>query len=205
IHGGDRRPAGRHPPGGDRGRRPGRRDRLARPGAALPDARRADRDGQLLRRLLSSRDVFRGRRGAGADGRRRRAPAFPPRRPRAGDAARLREPVRRERGDRPFVAAVTNGAGSTLARLADRNLDTRGGEEHGPSTMTFAATLVLMAALTRSLAGRDPASAADAEAAAVAAGRLMADAERTARELADWLGDRPVLALLGRGESRAAA
>src|SRR5437763_1901455 len=81
----------------------------------------------------------------------------------------------------------------------------RAGEEHGPSTMPFAATLVLMAALTRSLAGRDPASAADAEAAAVAAQRLVADPERTARALAEWLGDRPVLALLGRGESRAAA
>jgi glucosamine--fructose-6-phosphate aminotransferase (isomerizing) len=62
-----------------------------------------------------------------------------------------------------------------------------------------------MAALTRSLAGRDPAPAADAEAAAVAAERLLADPERDARALADWLGDRPVLALLGRGESRAAA
>jgi len=115
------------------------------------------------------------------------------------------EVFEKARGDRPFIATVTNGTGSTLAGLADRNLDTRGGEEHGPSTMTFAATLVLMAALTRSLAGRDPASAADAEAAAVAAQRLVADPERTARALADWLGDRPVLALLGRGESRAAA
>src|SRR3954447_3184755 len=111
----------------------------------------------------------------------------------------------RERGDRPFIAAVTNGTGSTLAQLADRNLDTRGGEEHGPSTMTFAATLVMMAALTRSLAGGEPAPAADAEAAAVAAGRLLDDAQVTARALAEWLGDRRVLALLGRGESRAAA
>jgi glutamine---fructose-6-phosphate transaminase (isomerizing) len=110
-----------------------------------------------------------------------------------------------ERGERPFIAAVTNGATSTLARLADRNLDTCGGEEQGPSTMTFAATLVIMAALARSLAGREPAPAADAEAAAVAAERLLVDAEGTARSLARWLGDRPVLALLGRGESRAAA
>jgi glucosamine--fructose-6-phosphate aminotransferase (isomerizing) len=71
--------------------------------------------------------------------------------------------------------------------------------------MTFAATLVMMAALTRSLAGREPAPAADAEAAAVAAGRLLDDAQATARALAEWLGDRRVLALLGRGESRAAA
>jgi glucosamine--fructose-6-phosphate aminotransferase (isomerizing) len=125
----------------------------------------------------------------------------------SGESAETVRVVRelRDRGDRPFIAAVTNGTGSTLAGLADRNLDTRGGEEHGPSTMTFAATLVMMAALTRSLAGREPAPAADAEAAAVAAQRLVADPERTARTLADWLGDRPVLALLGRGESRAAA
>src|SRR5438105_4850681 len=89
----------------------------------------------------------------------------------SGESAETVRVVREllDRGDRPFIAAVTNGTGSTLARLADRNLDTRGGEEHGPSTMTFAATLVMMAALTRSLAGRDLASAADADAAAVAA------------------------------------
>ncbi|HEX5556492.1 MAG TPA: SIS domain-containing protein [Gaiellales bacterium] len=125
----------------------------------------------------------------------------------SGESAETVSVVRelRGRGERPFIAAVSNGAASTLARLADRNLDTRGGEEHGPSTMTFAATLVVMAALSRSLAGREPAPAADAEAAAEAAERLLADPEDTARSLAGWLGARPVLALLGRGESRAAA
>jgi glucosamine--fructose-6-phosphate aminotransferase (isomerizing) len=125
----------------------------------------------------------------------------------SGESAETVRVVRelRDRGERPFIAAVTNGAGSTLAKLADRNLDTRGGEEHGPSTMTFAATLVMMAALTRSLAGRGPAPAADAEAAAVAAERLLGDPARAARGLEEWLADRPVLALLGRGESRAAA
>jgi glucosamine--fructose-6-phosphate aminotransferase (isomerizing) len=112
-----------------------------------------------------------------------------------------------DRGDRPWIASVTNGSTSSLARLADANLDTRGGEEHGPSTMTFAATLVMMAAVTRALAGEEPAAAAavDAEAAAVCAERLLADPERDAQALADWLGERPVLALLGRGGSRAAA
>ena len=46
---------------------------------------------------------------------------------------------------------------------------------------------------------------ADAETAAVAAERLLHDPEGDARALAAWLGERPVLALLGRGESRAAA
>jgi glutamine---fructose-6-phosphate transaminase (isomerizing) len=110
-----------------------------------------------------------------------------------------------ERGDRPWIASVTNGSASSLARLADTNLDTRGGEEHGPSTMTFAATLVMMAAVTRALAGQEPVGAADAEAAATCAERLLADPERDAAVLSAWLGERPVLALLGRGESRAAA
>src|SRR5689334_15917995 len=109
------------------------------------------------------------------------------------------------RARRPFIATVTNGTKSTLAGLADVALDTRGGEEHGPSTMTFAATLVVMAAVARSLAGLPPAAPGDAEAAAAAVERLTADAERSARSLEAWLGDRPMLALLGRGESRAAA
>jgi len=110
-----------------------------------------------------------------------------------------------ERGDRPFIASVTNGGGSTLARLADMNLDTRGGEEHGPSTMTFAATLVMMAAVARALAGHAPAPAADAEAAAACAERLLRSPVADAHALESWLGDRPMLALLGRGGSRAAA
>jgi glucosamine--fructose-6-phosphate aminotransferase (isomerizing) len=125
----------------------------------------------------------------------------------SGESAETVRVVRalRERGDRPWIAAVTNGADSSLARLADTNLDTRGGEEHGPSTMTFAATLVMMAAATRALAGEEPPAAADAEAAAACAERLLSDPERDAQALVDWLGGRPVLALLGRGESRAAA
>jgi len=64
---------------------------------------------------------------------------------------------------------------------------------------------VLMAAVARGLAGLPPAAEGDAEAAAAAVERLTAGAERSARELEAWLGDRPMLALLGRGESRAAA
>jgi glucosamine--fructose-6-phosphate aminotransferase (isomerizing) len=103
---------------------------------------------------------------------------------------------------RPTVVAITNGADNPLAALADIHLDTRAGEEHGPSTMTFAATLVLMAAVARAL-GADGADGA--EAAAADAERLVADAEATAESLAEWLGDRPVLTLLARGGARAAA
>ena len=36
----------------------------------------------------------------------------------------------------PTIACVTNGAGNTLSSLADVALDTRAGEETGPSTMS---------------------------------------------------------------------
>ncbi len=45
--------------------------------------------------------------------------------------------------DRPLVVAVTNGTENTLAGLADVVLDTRAGDETGPSTMTFAGALVV--------------------------------------------------------------
>jgi glucosamine--fructose-6-phosphate aminotransferase (isomerizing) len=125
----------------------------------------------------------------------------------SGESAETVRVVRelRARPDRPFVVSVTNGRASSLAGLADLGLDTRAGAEAGPSTMTFAATLVMMAAATRALSGRDPVPAAEAEAAAAAAERLLRDPEHDARALAEWLGGRPVLALLGRGGSRAAA
>jgi glucosamine--fructose-6-phosphate aminotransferase (isomerizing) len=106
------------------------------------------------------------------------------------------------RHSRPTVVAIKNGADNPLAALADIHLDTRAGEEHGPSTMTFAATLVMLEAVATALG----ASSTDgAEAAALAAERLVTDAEATADSLASWLDDRPVLTLLARGGARAAA
>ena len=55
--------------------------------------------------------------------------------------------------DPPLVLGVTNGARNSLARAADLHLDTRAGEETGPSTMTFAAALVVVAAIGRVLSG----------------------------------------------------
>lgn len=125
----------------------------------------------------------------------------------SGESAETVRLVRelRARGDGPAVAAVTNGGSSALAQLADWNLDTRAGEEHGPSTMTFAATLVMMSAVAAALAGHASTVVADAETAAVGVERLLHDPQADAQALAAWLGERPVLALLGRGESRAAA
>jgi glutamine---fructose-6-phosphate transaminase (isomerizing) len=111
----------------------------------------------------------------------------------------------RGRDRRPFLVSVTNGLDTALAGLADLALDTCAGPELGPSTMTFCGTLVMMAAIARTLAGGEPQWPADAEQAAAAAQALLTDPQRSAGRLADWLGDRPVLALLGRGGSRAAA
>jgi glutamine---fructose-6-phosphate transaminase (isomerizing) len=122
-------------------------------------------------------------------------------------SGRSAEPVRvaealAARTARPTVVAVTNGADNPLAALADIHLDTRAGEEHGPSTMTFAATLVLLEAVAAALGAE---STDGAEAAAVEAERIVADADATAEALAGWLDDRTVLTLLARGGARAAA
>ncbi len=111
--------------------------------------------------------------------------------------------------DGPLVLAVTNGVDNTLAGLADVVLDTMAGEEVGPSTMTFAAALVVLAAVGRVLMGTPAADvvrhlAQGVEAAAAALEELLA---RTALpdELAAWLGDRRTSVILGRGPARAAA
>jgi len=97
----------------------------------------------------------------------------------------------------PTLVGVTNGTDNTLARRAAVTLDTRAGEEHGPSTMTFAAALVVLAAI-----------AGDGDRALEAADRLeelLGRPEDDAFELASWYGERPVVTLLGRGCARAAA
>jgi glutamine---fructose-6-phosphate transaminase (isomerizing) len=112
-------------------------------------------------------------------------------------------------GDRATVLAVTNGAETTLADLADLVLDTRAGVEVGPSTMTFAAALVVLAAVARVLAGQTPSDVTariteDARAAASAMDQVLAR-PALPDELATWLGERPTTVILGRGPARAAA
>jgi glucosamine--fructose-6-phosphate aminotransferase (isomerizing) len=121
-----------------------------------------------------------------------------------GVARALRRTVRA-----PSIACVTNGTGNTLASLADVALDTRAGEETGPSTLTFVCALAVLAALTRTVAG---ASAHDA------ASAIAFEADRTAGTIADlvadpalperlvaWHGGRATTVILGRGAARAAA
>jgi glutamine---fructose-6-phosphate transaminase (isomerizing) len=114
-----------------------------------------------------------------------------------------------ETADRPLLVGITNGRTNTLAGLADVVLDTRAGAETGPSTMTFASSLVCLAALGGALAGEDPVTVTDrvtleAERTARAIEDLLEDADLPGR-LADRLGGSRTAVILGRGPARAAA
>ncbi len=127
-------------------------------------------------------------------------------------AERLRARVT---SDRPFVLTVTNGLGNDLAALADVALDTRAGEERGPSTGTFGASLVVLAAVADAMAAGARGSAVTAlssdaetgaERAAVAAEALLTPTPAdVAVRLADRYASRPVVVTLGRGAARAAS
>ena len=126
----------------------------------------------------------------------------------SAEVVRLIREMERGGGTAP-VLAVTNGAHNTLAGLADLVVDTRAGAEVGPSTMTFAAALVVLAAVGRVLAGEAASHAAarlveEAESAATAIERLLARSDLPGR-LAAWLGERQTTVILGRGPARAAA
>ena len=130
----------------------------------------------------------------------------------SGESAEVVRLVEELRGqeEAPVVLAVTNGSANPLSDLADLALDTMVGEERGPSTMTFAGSLVVLAAVGRILAGEDAPDAVGAtvdgaETAAAAIESLLQGAEELAGRLGSWLGDRAVLALLGRGTARAAS
>jgi glutamine---fructose-6-phosphate transaminase (isomerizing) len=113
-------------------------------------------------------------------------------------------------GRRPLVVSVTNGLENRLASAADVTLDTHAGVEAAPSTMTFAASIVVLGALTRSLLAADtPAivdrAAREADEAAAALSGLLQGWEGDAERFSAWLGDRPTLVLVGRGSAIAAA
>ena len=114
---------------------------------------------------------------------------------------------------RPFVIGVTNGDANPLAQQADLSFDTSAGVEVGPSTGTFAATLVTLAGIVRALGGGPRgdamAVAAQVQALAGAAGRalegVLAAAPDTAAALDAALAGRAHRVILGRGTARAAA
>jgi glutamine---fructose-6-phosphate transaminase (isomerizing) len=113
-----------------------------------------------------------------------------------------------DRAERPVVLSVTNGLANPLAERADLRLDTRAGTEQGPSTMTFAASLVQLAAVAGALSGR---SEVDPVGRARTAAREASDAVETVLEdetlAARMAGvaDHDTLVVLARGPARAAA
>jgi glucosamine--fructose-6-phosphate aminotransferase (isomerizing) len=127
----------------------------------------------------------------------------------SAEVVRLADLVRRGAG-RPVVLSVTNGFASALAERSDLRLDTRAGAETGPSTMTFAASIVHLAAVAGVLAGEAAPAAIDraragAVLAASAVEEVLEGAEAAADRLTDVVGGRDVVAVLGRGPARAAA
>jgi glucosamine--fructose-6-phosphate aminotransferase (isomerizing) len=116
----------------------------------------------------------------------------------------------RDGAHRPFSVSVTNGTDNPVASLCDVRLDTAAGHESGPSTLTFAASLVTLAAVADVLAGVEPRPAVDrvrraAESAAEATERMLDEAARNVAPPAAWRREGAATVLLGRGAARAAA
>jgi glucosamine--fructose-6-phosphate aminotransferase (isomerizing) len=113
-----------------------------------------------------------------------------------------------DRAERPVVLSVTNGLANPLAVRADLRLDTRAGTEQGPSTMTFGASLVQLAAVSCALSGRadvDPLERAKTAALEASdAVEIVLEDETLATRIAD-VARRDTLVLLARGPARAAA
>lgn len=128
----------------------------------------------------------------------------------SGESAEVVKAVEEAGGEEgPTILSVTNGSTNTLTRLSDLTLDTRVGEETGPSTMTFGAALVVVSAVGRVLAGADPQAVTleidrHSAAAAAAIERLLEQASLP-DDLAAWFDGRPHSVILGRGSARAAA
>jgi glucosamine--fructose-6-phosphate aminotransferase (isomerizing) len=110
----------------------------------------------------------------------------------------------------PRVLSVTNGLDNPLTSLADLAIDTRAGMESGPSTMTFASALTVLAALAEVAAGHQVAEILDlldraAARAAEAIDRLVGQENALGEALTRRVADRPSVVLLGRGHARAAS
>jgi glucosamine--fructose-6-phosphate aminotransferase (isomerizing) len=116
----------------------------------------------------------------------------------------------RARPSAPVIVSVTNGTTNGLAERAHLRLDTRAGVEVAPSSMTFAASLVQLAAVAKVSAGDDPSDACaevgeTAQLAAAGVEALLAAKDELAHRLAGVLGARAMIAAVGRGSARAAA
>ena len=115
-----------------------------------------------------------------------------------------------EGGEGPFIVSVTNGRENLVARRADISFDTRAGREVGPSTATFAATMVVLAGIAEVLSGKPGSEVAAAvrtftEQAAKVTEGLLARAPALSAELLSWASGHGSFAVLGRGTARAAS
>jgi len=114
-------------------------------------------------------------------------------------------------GGRPFVVGITNGPANPLSDAADVALDIAVGDELGPATMTFAATLVALDALGRLVLSLDRAAAVVDEVtraagdAALAIDRLTQDRPALIDAVTGWADGRRTLVIVGRGVGRAAS
>jgi glutamine---fructose-6-phosphate transaminase (isomerizing) len=115
---------------------------------------------------------------------------------------------------RPRLIAITNGTDNPLTPMVDICLDTAAGAEIGPSTKSYAATFVPLAALVETLSAaasrRSTAAALSrvaeaAHAAADAAEQLIKKPDVLADELFEWLDGRKRVTILGRGVARGPA
>jgi len=126
----------------------------------------------------------------------------------SAETVRVAEQLR-ARSDGPRVLAVTNAPASSLAAAADVTIRTNAGAETGPSTMTFAAALVVIGAIATVATGADPDEAArtislEADMTAAAIDDLLGH-EDLADDLVAWHGGRATTVILARGGARAAA
>jgi glucosamine--fructose-6-phosphate aminotransferase (isomerizing) len=115
----------------------------------------------------------------------------------------------RARSDGPRVLAVTNDPTSSLAAAAGLTFSTNAGAETGPSTMTFAAALVVIGAIANVAAGTHPREVVasltlEADMTAAAIDHLLAQ-EDLPDDLVTWHGGRATTVILARGGARAAA
>ncbi|MBX3195878.1 MAG: SIS domain-containing protein [Microbacteriaceae bacterium] len=125
----------------------------------------------------------------------------------SAEAVRLAA-VLRARGDVTLVS-ITNGLGNDLAGIADIALDMNAGDEIGPSTKTYVATMVVLAVLARVLLDGGELALEDtlrtAEAAADRLEMALHDPEASALALETWWGERERLVFVGRGAGLATA
>ncbi len=115
----------------------------------------------------------------------------------------------RTNANSPRVVAVTNDPTSSLAASADITISTNAGVETGPSTMTFAAALVVLGVIAKVAAGIGPGDAAsaislEADMTAAAIDDLLGQ-EDLPDDLVAWHGGRATTVILARGGARAAA